>query len=188
MFQSEPKPLHFLQKAANVFIVLTSLVFIALGIFLFTEVKMIYLFDIILMVLGVLSLVFVFLFHCSHSSASVLNCYLYGLSGVIMFQAFISIMTVACQNRIVEWILKNHIFVEETQKEYEENVRNKIRITAWISLAASLIQVTFSFLISMMTLLSLILNSWLTVFLGDLLVYYCVLPSKCYKKKSRAIG
>jgi len=146
MFQSDPKPLHFLQKTANVLLVLTSLVFIGIGIFLFTEVKTVYLFDAILMVLGVLSLVLVFLFHCSNSSASTLNCYLYGLSGVIMFQTFISVMTVACQNRIVEWILRDHLFAEGTQKEYEENVRNKIRISAWICFSASLLQVICLFI------------------------------------------
>ena len=141
MFQSESKPLHCLEKVANVFLILTSLVFVGLGTFLCIEVKTLYMFEGILIILGICSLVLVFLFQCSKSPANILNCYLYGLSGLVVFQTIISIMALVSQNGLVDWILRDHILTDQNQKEYEASIRHKIRIFVWIGFAASLIQV-----------------------------------------------
>mmetsp|Transcript_31989 Transcript_31989/g.28983 ORF Transcript_31989/g.28983 Transcript_31989/m.28983 type:complete len:143 (-) Transcript_31989:405-833(-) len=124
-----------LKRMADLLLIVVSLGWLAIGIYLTLETKDCGLFEMTFIVLGLIEIFLVFYSFCKASSKGAMSCYIYIMTMVVGFQAITAVVAVIFKDKIAEWAADS----QNTQdyKKLEEEIEKNITWALYAAIGAS---------------------------------------------------
>jgi len=134
--------LLFLQRIANIALLIISLGFIFIGGYLIQTIKEVSVFPMIFISIGALEIILAFLAFCKDTSKSALSCYIYSLLALVGVQLVSAVTAVIFKDQIIKWAGENYSSDQKAAQKFEDLIRSDVTLAVYLALAASVVQVT----------------------------------------------